>query len=162
MSRATTAVPNTTVELVARIEAEWKVFRDAIQRLSREGLDRRIDGAWSYKDMLGHMAAWMEFAPERLHAIRSGDRDPLQWSDEEADRFNARAIAERRLVGAESIVDELDTAYRRVLDEARRATNAEIKGSDHDSGVLSILAWGTYLHWADHHAELGIKIGTQS
>lgn len=156
MKAAVRTIPNTTAELVARIEAEWTIFREAVGHLGRDQLSQPIDGGWTYKDMLGHVAAWMEFAPDRLRAIRSGEPDPLRWSDEEADRFNAKAIAQRRLVGVDAVLEELDVAYHRLLHEARHATDAEIRGSDHDSGILSVLGWGTYLHWQDHHAELGI------
>lgn len=153
-----TAVPRTMAQLVARIEAEWRIFRQAIRDRGRERLNDPIDGGWTYREMLAHVAAWMEYVPTRLREIRSGRPDPLTWTDEAVDKFNARAVEERRLVGAEAILDELDTAHRRVLDEARGTTDHEVAQSSHDSGILSLFAWCTYLHFEEHYPELGVAV----
>jgi hypothetical protein len=150
------AVPRTTADLVARIETGWRIFREAVRHLGRERLTRPIEGGWTYKDMLGHVAAWLEYVPARLREIRSGRPDPVAWSDDAIDAFNARAVEGRRLVGPEAILDELDTAYRRVLSEARTTTDEEVARSSHASETLSLFARCTYLHFEEHYRELGV------
>ena len=147
--------PNTVVELRERIHAAWKPFRDAVRQLGRARLGGSIDDGRTYKDMLAHVAAWMEYVPVRLDEIRGGRPDPITWSRMTIDDFNARAVAERRLVGAEAMLDELDTSYRGVLAQLDRTTDAEIAGSSHSSGILSLFAWCTYLHLEEHLHELG-------
>lgn len=149
--------PRTSAELVERIESGWKVFRGAVRDLGRARLAQPIDGGWTYKDMTAHVAAWMEYVPKRVSEIRSGRADPLSWSEAAVDAFNAKAVEERRLVGPEAILDELDTANQRVLDEARRTTDQEIAQSSHSSGILSLFAWCTYLHWEEHMPELASR-----
>lgn len=147
--------PRTVLELRERIHAAWKPFRDAVWQLGRARLGESIDDGRTYKDMLAHVAAWMEYVPARLDEIRAGRPDPVTWSRTTIDDFNARAVAERRLVGAEAMLDELDTSYRGVLAQLDRTTDAEIAGSSYESGILSLFAWCTYLHWDEHAQELG-------
>lgn len=147
--------PQTVVELRQRIHAAWKPFRDAVRQLGRERLAGSIDDGRTYKDMLAHVAAWMEYLPTRLDEVRAGRPDPIASSGTTIDDFNARAVGERRLVGAEAMLDELDTSYRGVLAQLDRTTDAEIAGANHSSGILSLFAWCTYLHLEEHVRELG-------
>ncbi|MEK7861239.1 MAG: maleylpyruvate isomerase N-terminal domain-containing protein, partial [Chloroflexota bacterium] len=151
--------PRTMAELVDRIEAEWRVFREAIRHLGRARIGEAIGDGWTYKDMLAHVSAWMEFAPQRLRDLRKGQADPLTWTPDAIDASNARAVEERRLVGPEAILDEMDAAYRRLIGEVREVSDEEIARSSHGSGVLSLFAWCSYLHFEQHYPELGVEVG---
>ena len=72
-------------------------------------------------------------------------------SDADVDAFNAREVENRKLVGAEAILDELDTAHRRLVEIARTLTEDELR----ERIPLSLVAWDTYLHYPDHAQDLG-------
>lgn len=146
-------LPRTAADLVARIEAEWAAFREAVRHVGRARMAERV-GEWTYRDVVLHIAAWMESVPGWLAEIRGGG-DPWKGFDAKTvDEFNARAVAARRLVGPEAALDELDTAYRRLLAEARGLSDDEAR----DRRVHAIFAWCTYLHFEEHYAELGVEV----
>lgn len=152
------ARPRTVAQLSERLDEDWRFFREAVRHLGRAGLAERTSPGWTYKDLVAHAAAWLEEAPRRLREVREGRRDPIATTDDEIDRFNARAVESRRLVGPEAMLDELDTAYRQLVAAVRGLRDEEIAGSSHGSGALSIVAWCSYLHFDEHLAELGVAV----
>lgn len=152
------ARPRTVAQLIERLDEDWRFFREAVRHLGRAGLAERTAAGWTYKDLVAHAAAWLEEAPRRLREVREGRRDPITTTDDEIDRFNARAVESRRLVGPEAMLDELDTAYRQLVEAVRGLRDEEIAGSSHGSGALSIVAWCSYLHFDEHLAELGVAV----
>jgi len=157
------ARPATVVAMRAALATEWREFRAAIRDRGRTGLaatvgldqtsDGRSDGtsAWTYKDLVAHLAGWMELVPRRLAEIRDGTYTNVA-GPAGIDATNARAVAERRLVGPEAILDELDTAYQLVTEALDRLSDADLA----DRRVFNVLAFTTYLHFEAHHADLGI------
>lgn len=150
--------PRSRDELIARIEVEWRTFRDAVRQLGRARLGETIGDAWTYKDMLAHVAAWLSVTPQRIAAIRGGQPDPVTTTRNGVDEFNRRAVESRRLVGPEAMLDELDTSYRRFLEAVRTVTDDEVASGSLRRGILSVVAWESYLHFEDHYAELGVAI----
>ena len=63
--------------------------------------------------------------------------------------------ASHRLVGAEALLDELDTAFRSLRSELAKLNDAQI----HANGdwVIAIVAGNTYGHYAEHARELGLE-----
>ena len=63
--------------------------------------------------------------------------------------------ASHRLVGAEALLDELDTAFRSLRSELAKLNDAQI----HAKGdwVIAIVAGNTYGHYAEHARELGLE-----
>ncbi|CAN5223885.1 hypothetical protein BH18CHL2_BH18CHL2_07950 [soil metagenome] len=144
------ARPRTAAELRERIEAVWRPFRGAIRDRGRAGLAERTPTGWTYRDLVAHAAAWMEQAGREVQgrAFTEG------WTNESILAFNERAVRARALVGAEALLDELDTAYRR-LDE----TAGSLSGDDLESRtVTGVIAFYTYLHWEEHYGELGLEL----
>ena len=142
--------PATVAELAARIEGEWRALRGAIRDRGRGGLAAPAGGGWSYRDLVAHFAGWREVVPRRLAEARAGTfaglAGPLG-----IDAFNARSIGERRLVGEEALLDELDSAYRVVREALAGLADADLA----DRRVFSIFAFTTYIHFEEHLAELG-------
>ncbi len=138
-------------ELLRRVEEGWREFRTAVRHLGIAGMKARSPTEWTYKDLVAHAAAWEEEAARRLRAFRkSGER--RRWNAE-VDAFNARAVEERSLVGAEAIVDELDTAHRLLLDEIAKLEDAQVR----DSWTQHLVAGNTFEHYAEHRDELAAR-----
>jgi hypothetical protein len=148
--------------LIARIEEGWRPFRDAVRGIGRGRFDERTAAGWTYRDLVAHCAAWEDLAARRLRAFReTGDRTyPEEARD--TDAFNARVTASHRLVGAEALVDELDTAHRRLLEEVARLDDEQMEADVQatawgpQSWVVAVVAGNTFGHYREHSAELGI------
>lgn len=145
------ALPRDAAGLLARVDADWAPLRDAVRRKGRAGLaDPSIDD-WSYKDLLAHVIGWLQDVPRRIAAIRAGTHRSIS-GQAEIDDYNARSVAERRLVGPEAIIDELDSSYRLLRDALGGLSVAEVS----DPQVRGLVATRTYLHWDEHAEELGL------
>jgi len=142
------ARPSSVAHLLATSDADWQALRDAVRGLGRAGLEREAGHGWSFKDLVGHIAAWEEYAVAKLDERRAGRLAEL-WPEDE-DAFNARELANRRLVGPEAILDELDTAHRRFRETVAALTDDDLR----DERVFELVVSNSYAHYAQHAAEL--------
>ena len=143
------AVPRTTADALRRFDEVWTRFRGAIRDRGRSGLMNATPSGWSYRDMCAHVANWLQQAVNELEA-----GEFRGWTAETIQAENERAVEAHRLVGAEAMLDELDTSYRRV-----RATIAKLSDERmRDPKVFGVVAFYTYLHWEEHLGELGFVV----
>lgn len=143
-------LPATAGALAARVDEDWKHFRELVRHLGRAGLAERTPSGWTYKDLLAHVVGWLDDVPRRIEAMRAGTDRPL-GSQSEIDQYNARSVSSHALVGPEAMLDELDTAYRRARSVIAGMSDAEVRTPQ----LLGLVATRTFLHWEEHHAELG-------
>src|SRR5437667_137757 len=136
--------PRTATELAARVDEAWRPVRERIREIGRGRMGELRPNGWTYKDLVGHIAAWEEYGERGIRDWRAGRF--AEMSDADVDAFNAREVENRKLVGAEAILDELDTAHRRLVEIARTLTEDELR----ERIPLSLVAWDTYLHYPDH------------
>jgi hypothetical protein len=141
------ALPRTATDFVERLEAVWKPFRAAIRERGRAGLMERTPSGWTYKDMTAHAVGWMEQTVREMRTkeFRTG------WTKETILAFNDVSVRTHELVGPEAMLDELDTAYRRLVETVRGLSDGAV-----DERIASSMPYYAYLHWEEHFAELGI------
>jgi hypothetical protein len=155
-----TAIPGTTSELLARVDEGWRAFRDAIRGLGRGRMDEPTGGGWTFRDLIAHVAAWEDITARRLRTFREsgGQTRPSEIAD--VDTFNAGVVASHRLVGAEALLDELDTAHRRLVAEIAQLTEEQMRHDVRETPfgpatwVVAIVAGNSYGHYEEHAAEL--------
>jgi hypothetical protein len=138
-------VPKTTADVLKRFDETWTVFRGRIREIGRAGLMNATPSGWSYRDMCAHAANWMQQAANELEG---GFK---VWNAATIQAENERAVEAHRLVGAEAMLDELDTSHKRVRE-------AIVKVSDERMAekVAGVVPFYTYLHWEEHlHEDLG-------
>jgi hypothetical protein len=142
-------LPRTAAAFVDRIERVWKPFRAAIRERGHAGLGERTPSGWTYKDLVAHAAGWMEQTVREMQTreFRTG------WTKETIQEFNDRSVRTHELVGAEAMIDELDTVYRRLIQTVRGLPAGNV-----DEKIASSMPYYTYLHWEEHFAELGIPL----
>jgi len=105
---------------------------------------------WSYRDMSAHAANWMQQAVIELES--GEDRG---WTTEKILAENQRAVEAHRLVGAEAMLDELDTSYRRLRETIAKISDERMA----DPKVFGIVSFYSYLHWEEHlHEDLGVAL----
>lgn len=141
-------------ELLRTIDEGWRAFRSRIRHLGRDGIGRTTPAGWTFKDLVAHVAAWEELATRRLRTFRQTGAQEDAFGD--VDAFNARAVAERKLVGAEAILDELEAAHRMLLEEVRRLTEEQIR----DGWTQHVIAGNTFGHYEEHREELASIAGS--
>ena len=134
--------------LLDRIQAARRPFREAVERLGPEGLERRTSAGWTVKEMVAHVAFWDECALPVVGGMFRGDQHWLavgrqtldKWygGDDlgigpadpwpKADVHNAREAAWARGKSANEVLARWDSAHERVL--ALVGTLAEAEAQD--------------------------------
>jgi hypothetical protein len=134
------------------MDDDWARFRKRVQALPIERLaDRLGDGAWTRKQMLGHISTWHELTFEPLRRfVASGEPSEL---DEDEDTINARAAraAEGRTSG--EVLQTMDDTFRRLRREVSLLSDAQLAAND--SWAAAVIAGNTYGHYAEHLPDLG-------
>jgi hypothetical protein len=142
------ALPRTAAAFSDRIETVWRPFRAAIRERGRAGLGERTSSGWTYKDLVAHVAGWMDQTVREMQTqeFRTG------WTATTIQEFNERSVRTHEL-GPEVMIDDLDTLYRRLLETVRG-----LPAGDVDEKIAGSMPYHTYLHWEEHFAELGISL----
>jgi hypothetical protein len=143
-------VPSSKAQTLRRFDETWTAFRGAVRERGRAGLMAPTPSGWSYRDMCAHAANWMQQAVAEFEAGAF-----KAWNAQTIQAENERALEAHRLVGAEAMLDELDTSHRRfreliaALPEERYTPPSE---------ALGVIAFYGYLHWEEHlHEDLGVS-----
>lgn len=152
---------STSRELLARVDEAWRPFREAVRGIGRARIGEPTGAGWTYRDLIAHVAAWEDLTARRLRALRTTGHLPGPGEESalgiaafrDTDDFNARVVASHRLVGAEALHDELDTAHRALRAELEQLADERLH--ENDDEVIVVVAGNTYTHYADHAAELG-------
>ena len=129
-------MPGPADDLRARVEDAWRQLRDAIDRGG--DLGRPTSAGWSRKELLAHLAFWLETVPpfvrgafrgeeaafevEFPSGYRAGDGD---WPA--ADVHNAREAAWARTQTDEAVLARADRAYQELVAFLASVTDAEVE-----------------------------------
>jgi hypothetical protein len=160
---ASTTTPDTSNELLAKVDEDWRAFREAVRHVGRAKMDEQTGAGWTFHDLVAHVAGWHDLTARRLRVFRSTGRFPAPGDEaalgipafKDADEFNARLVKSHRLVGAEALTDELDTTYRALRSEIAQLTDEQIHVND--DWVVKIVAGNSFGHYAEHATELGLE-----
>jgi len=117
----------TKEEALARLAESRRVLHQAIEGLSEEEMTQpQVEGVWTIKDVLGHIASWEETCLEPLRRYADGSpfevqviEDYMAWNDEQA--------ARKRDVPLDAILDELATIRQGLVEAASRLSARQWK-----------------------------------
>jgi hypothetical protein len=160
---ANITTPATSEDLLARVDEAWRPFRAAIRGVGRARMNEPTGSGWTYRDLLAHVAAWHDLTTRRLRKFREAGTFPRPGDElslglpafRDADDFNARVMASHRLVGAEALLDELDTAFRSLRSELATLRDDQIHAND--DWVIAIVTGNTVGHYGEHAREVGLE-----
>jgi len=110
----------TKEDTLARLAESRRALLQAIDGLSKEEMTQvQVEGVWTIKDVLGHIASWEETCLESLRHYADGGpydvqviEDYLAWNDVEA--------ARKRNIPLDAILDELATVRQEMVEAASR------------------------------------------
>jgi hypothetical protein len=117
------------------LEAEYRPFRDAAEKLGAEGLERPTPAGWTAKEMLAHIAFWDEASFAVITSMFRGQPLPEGWAFgsgyvpedpwPRADVHNAREAAWARPRPAAEVLARWDEVHRRLRETLRTITDEE-------------------------------------
>src|SRR5260221_14571095 len=129
---ASTTIPATSKELLARVDESWRGFREAVRHVGRAKMDEQTGGGWTFHDLFAHIAGWHDLTARRLRVFRTEGRFPGYNGGvggvapfKDVDEFNARVVSSHRLGGTEALPDQPHTTLRAPRSEIRGLTDAQ-------------------------------------
>ena len=151
--------PQDKVELLTRIESEWRALMAAIERLTPQQMTTSDAGGWSPKDNLAHLAAWERWLAryhlggEAPHDVLELDEESFNHLDETA--INALIFQRNKDRSVEMTLADLHDAHRQVLTQLDGLTFGEVMSPryDDDPEQRPLLDWvisNTYEHFQEH------------
>lgn len=159
-------VPTTKEELIERIHSSYAALDAAVSRLSQEQLARPIDGAWSAKDMLAHLAAWQQILlgfhigkqPFEQVARLGG----ITYASLPIDQLNEALYQRDRAIAPAEALAAFRASHQATLAALERIDEAELlsdysppgRGPDATYPLINWVVGDTYDHYDEHHATI--------
>jgi uncharacterized damage-inducible protein DinB len=117
----------TQEEVLARLAKSRQTLHQAIEGLSEEEMTQpQVEGVWTVKDVLGHIASWEETCLEPFRRYADGGpfeveviEDYMAWNNEQA--------ARKRDIPLDTILDELATVRQGLVEAASRLSAGQWK-----------------------------------
>ncbi len=139
-------------EILEQIRTTRQQFEDVLVRVEPARMtEPGVNGEWSVKDVLAHIAWWEQHLLRRL---RTGN-DDLSVEGEDGrvttDRANAEVYALNRERPLVEVRAEYDASYREVLAAIESLSDDELVSDE----VYDAIAWDTFRHYPEHTAMLG-------
>jgi hypothetical protein len=146
------------LELLEAIRAERETLEEALAELSREQMTRRdLDGAWSVKDILAHIAAWerwmIGWTGQLLRGEQPHDPAPVE-TDEELDQLNAENYRRNRDRPLDDVLADFRRSYVDALHLAESLAEAHLQeehpGTWPHGPLWQGVAANTCWHYREH------------
>jgi len=140
-------------DLQQRMSQERAALEAALAGLSdARMLEAGVVGAWSIKDLLGHMAFWAQEAAKNTELVKAGRQGQIVRPDtsKAIDRWNAR---EQRLRAGRSLAEvryELEESHQRALAALADLPEERLSLSLDGGTFLELYALDTYDHYREH------------
>jgi uncharacterized damage-inducible protein DinB len=131
----------------AKREADsWASFEAALEAIPRTRWeDEGVLPGWSVRELLWHVAGWLQKCARRLEEMRTGRE--AERSGQTVDERNDELAAQARTM-------TVDAVYRGLID-ARALVREEWQAlPDVDERAISELADETYEHYDEHREDL--------
>ena len=141
----------TVREALERMDRGWSEFRRRVHDLPTDRLEQHIgDGAWTRKQMLGHIGAWHDLTVDRLMRFESSGEP--NGTDEHEDVINARAAHAAGGRTSGEILMSLDDSFRKLRREVAKLTDSQLAA--HDAWAAAIFAGYSFGHYEVHLPDL--------
>lgn len=150
--------PKNLEDLINVIKNERSHLESLIANLSEsELIEPGVEGDWSIKDLMAHIAAWEKLAHDRIHATLTGEplTYPVIQGDEFIDSFNLDAYTENKDMLLKEVTADFQKSYDVFLNQIK-TLNDEIlfKKLPFDwAGDLTaqvVISANTHWHYLEH------------
>ena len=148
----------TQAELLSEIREERRKLEELLATLTPDQMvTGGVDGDWSIKDILAHIATWEGWMRDWTTSLVSGQapRVPEEWN---IDRMNAEAHARLRDMPLPKVLREFQRSYRQSLALIEGLTEAQLRAETLDTWPLgplwSKVADNTSWHYREHRLDI--------
>lgn len=155
--------PKDTTELLARIESEWQLLMQLVDRLTPEQMITPDSGGWSPKDNLAHLASWMKYMKRshvhKMPGYEAMEIDPEKWKQLDENGINAVLLERNRPLSTAQVLDTLKSTYADVVADLRSVPFDDLlqrtRPENPDSGyVIDFVLGNTSDHFLEHRTNI--------
>jgi hypothetical protein len=153
-------------ELLERTRREYAALEDAIGGLTEAQLTAPLDGDWSIKDMLAHLAAWQQILL-RFHIGRqpfseAAPHIAVDYQTSDVDTINAALFQRDRALPLADVLDTFRRSHQQTLATIEAMSEADLfrqytpPGRDAADGgqLINWIVGDTYEHYMEHRATI--------
>lgn len=154
------ADPTSKTELLSAMQHGYAAFVALLAPLDEQQLTTPgVNGNWSVKDVLAHIAAWQTRAALKLEAVGHGEipqLEPPVETDEEMDQFNAATFLANQSQPLADISQAFHASYERLRAATAALDDADLfAGSQRfpwleDGELWESVAGNTFEHYEEH------------
>lgn len=145
------ARPKTLAEALERAAAGWAQLKAAYAGLSEEELTRPgVNGSWSVKDVVAHVAAWHDEAYRAISGALAGGEYP-RFDDAAVDAFNARVYEARRDLPLDQVLADAERSHERLVALLRGLPEERYQ---RDERLQRWIGGNTFGHYEEHLPDL--------
>jgi hypothetical protein len=168
-----TDTPTSKVELNERISRSYAALEQTIGQLSDEQLTAPIDGSWSAKDLIAHLAAWEQVM---LH-FHVGGRPfaevtrltSVPYGSTSVDQINEAFYQRDRDIPLAQVLQSFRSSHQELLATLDRMSEADLfkpytpvgRGPDSAGQLIDWVIGDSYEHYDEHRATMQRLLGEQ-
>jgi hypothetical protein len=109
-------------ELISEIRAGRKKLKQTLEKVYPGRMEAGIlEGGWSVKDVLAHLAFWERRAVHIYRSIKAGREVLPSFRERSLDDINAELYAERQAWTLTQVTQEEEMAYQELLEMVENA-----------------------------------------
>jgi hypothetical protein len=142
-------------ELLAKMQAGYTTCEALLARLNETQMTTPgVNGTWSVKDNVAHLAAWHLRQLALLQGVRQGkEPDLMLVPDSSVDELNEHVFQDNQYRPLAEVLAAFRSSYQRVVAEVQAMTeeelNTPISWLD-DRPIWLWVAGNTYEHYGEH------------
>lgn len=157
--------PKTRAELLERIHTRHADMAQFLRQLTPAQLTApELDGGWSVKDSLAHIAAWESMLFDEVDKYRRGEPVVL-WApgfeiagdngEAQMHRYNEYLFQQNKDRPLEEVLDDFRSTYLRVVETVEGLSPDELFNADHFPAragrpLITLIVGDTYGHYDEH------------
>jgi hypothetical protein len=146
----------TKADVLERIQEAYRALDGVLSQLSPEQMQQKgVEGEWSAKDMIAHIAEWDRRLASWLEEIQRGTlpRQAVDWSD--ADEINDQIFHQNKDRPVDAVLADFKLTHQATLDAVSRLPDEMMENSPHfdeypDFDLRELIGWETWEHYDEH------------
>ncbi|HEU5103920.1 MAG TPA: ClbS/DfsB family four-helix bundle protein [Roseiflexaceae bacterium] len=156
--------PSTKAELLERIHSSYAALERTIGQLKQEHMTTPIDGSWSAKDLLAHIAAWQQVMLQFHVGGKPFEQvtrlENVPYGPTPVDQINEAFYARDKDLPLAEVLQTFRAGHQQLLDTLETMSEAELlkhytpPGRTNGGRLLDWVAGDSYDHYDEHRATL--------
>ena len=146
-------------ELLSEMNSKYTELEQMLAPLSNTQMTTTgVNGAWSIKDILAHLAAWQYVLLDRLQAAIQHTEPSSSFqglSDEDIDRLNSQFYEENKSRPLSEVQADFRNTYRQIADAVQAMNEEDLFAPQRFAwlggrALWRFIAGDTYEHYIEH------------